>query len=34
MLRAFPSISPVPDVELMSDHGDQDENGIEELITT
>ena len=33
MLRAFPSISPVPDVELMSDHGDQDENGIEELIT-
>ena len=34
MLRAFPSICPVPDVELMSDHGDQDENGIEELITT
>lgn len=33
MLRAFPSISPVPDVESMSDHGDQDENGIEELIT-
>lgn len=33
MLRAFPSLSPVPDVELMSDHGDQDENGIEELIT-
>ncbi|XP_073237295.1 melatonin receptor type 1A-like [Porites lutea] len=33
MLRAFPSLSPVLDVELMSDHGDQDENGIEELIT-
>jgi len=31
MLRAFPSLSSVPDVELMSDHGDQDENGIEEV---
>lgn len=31
ILRALPSLSPIPDVELMSDHGDQDEKRIEEV---
>ena len=31
ILRALPSLSPIPDVELMSDHGDQDEKRIVEV---
>ena len=31
ILRALPSLSPIPDVELMSDHGDQDEKRIEQV---